>query len=133
MQCPGWCWDGGDGRTGPMTTKVTGPAGLTSRRSPVRAWSSRPSPLRGLRRSLSRARHVSRTGVGGTVSRDCHRRCRTTSHSGGDGLTGGVGGTVLGRHSQARCGVDSSLTRTHANISALNVPVEGAGMEVAGP
>jgi hypothetical protein len=25
MQCPGWCWDGGDGRTGLMATEVTGP------------------------------------------------------------------------------------------------------------
>jgi hypothetical protein len=99
MQCPRWCWDGGDGRTRPMVTEVTGPAGLTSRRSPVRAWSSRPSPLRGLLRPLSRARRVNRTGVGGT-----------TSHSGGDGLTGEVGGTVSGRDSQARRGVDSSLT-----------------------
>jgi hypothetical protein len=104
MQCPGWCWDGGDGRTGPMATEVTGLAGLTSRRSPVWAWSSRPSPIRGLRRPLSRARRVSRTGVGGTVSRDCRLPCRTASHSGGDGLTGGVGGTVQGRDSQARRG-----------------------------
>jgi hypothetical protein len=84
MQCPGWCWDGGDGRTGPMATEVTGPAGLTSRRSPVRAWTSRSSSLRGLRRPLSRVRHVGRTGVGGTVPRDYRRPCRTASHSGGD-------------------------------------------------
>jgi hypothetical protein len=40
------------------------------------------------------------------------RPYRTAPHSGGDGLTGGVGGTVSGRDSQARqgCGVDSSLT-----------------------
>jgi hypothetical protein len=99
MQCLGWCRDGGDGRTGPMATEVTGPTGLMSRRSPVRAWSSRPSPFRGLRRPLSRAWRVSRTGVGVTVSRDCRRPCRTASHSGGDGLTGGVGGTVPGRDS----------------------------------
>jgi hypothetical protein len=73
MQCPGWCWDSGDGRTGPMTTEVTGPAGLTSRCSPVWARSSRLSPLRGLRRPLSWAQRVSRTGVGGTVSRDCRQ------------------------------------------------------------
>jgi hypothetical protein len=102
MQCPGWRWDGGDGRTGPMATEVIGPAGLTSRRCPVRAWSSRPSSLRGLHRPLSRARRVNRTGVGGTVPRDCRRPCRTASHSGGDGLTGGVGGTVPGRDSQVR-------------------------------
>jgi hypothetical protein len=104
MQCPGWCCDGREGRTGPMATEVTGLAGLISQRSLVRAWSSRLSPLRGLRRPLSRARHVSRMGVGGTVSRDCRLACRTASHSGGDGLTGGVGGTVPMRDSQARRG-----------------------------
>jgi hypothetical protein len=70
MQCPGWCRDGGDGRTGPTATEVTGPAGLTSRRSPGQAWNRRPSPLRGFRRPISRARRISRTRVGGTVSRD---------------------------------------------------------------
>jgi hypothetical protein len=45
MQCPGWCRDGGDGRTGPMATEVTSPAGLTSRRSPRQVWNRRPSPL----------------------------------------------------------------------------------------
>jgi hypothetical protein len=133
MQFLGWCWGGGDGRTGLMATEVIGHAGLTSRRSPVRAWSSRPSSLRGLRRPLSRARHVGRIGVGGTASRDCCWPCRTASHSGGDGLTGGVGGTVLGRDSQALRGVDSSLTRAPANVSALNAPVGGAGMEATGP
>jgi hypothetical protein len=133
MQCPGWCWDGADGRTEPMATEVTGPAGPTSRRSPVWAWSSRPSSLRGLRRPLSRARRVGHTGVGGTVPRDYRWPCRTTSHSGGDGLTGGVGGTVPGRDSQARRGVDSSLTWAPANVSALNAPVGGAGIEAAGP
>jgi hypothetical protein len=132
MQCPGWCWDSGDGRTGPMATEVTGPAGLTSRRSPVRAWSSRPSPLRGLRHPLSRARCISRTGVGGIVSRDCCRPCRKTSHSGGDGFTGGVGRIVPGRDSQACRGVDLSLTWAPANVSALNAPIGGAGMEAAG-
>jgi hypothetical protein len=133
MQCPGWRWDGGDDCTGPTATEVTGPASLTSRRSPVRAWSSHPSPLRGLRRPHSRARRVSRTGVGGTVSQDCHRPCRTVSHSGGDGLTGGVGGTMLGRDSQVRRGVDSSLTWAPTNVSALNAPVGGAGTEAARP
>jgi hypothetical protein len=87
-----------------MATEVTGLAGLTSQRSLVRAWSSRLSPLRGLRRPLLRVRHVSRVGVGGTVSRDCRLACRTVSHSGGDGLTWGVGGTVPMRDSQARRG-----------------------------
>jgi hypothetical protein len=40
---------------------------------------------------------------------------------------------VPGRDSQARCGVDSSLNWAPANVSALNAPVGGAGMEVAGP
>jgi hypothetical protein len=76
MQCPGWCLDGGDGRTGPMATEVTGSAVLTSRRSPGQTWKrclSRRShgvPLRGFRRPLSRARCVNRTRVDGTVSRD---------------------------------------------------------------
>jgi hypothetical protein len=125
--------DGGDGRTGPMATEVTGPAGPTSRRSSVQVWSSRPSSLRGLRRPLSRVRHVDRTGVGGSVTRDCRWPCRIASHSGGDGLTGGVGGTVPGRDSQARRGIDSSLTRAPAHVSAFNAPVGGAGMEATSP
>jgi hypothetical protein len=40
---------------------------------------------------------------------------------------------VPGRDSQARSGVDSPLTWTPANVSALNVPTGGAGMEAAGP
>jgi hypothetical protein len=59
--------------------KVTGLASPTSRRTPVRAWSNRQSSLRGLHRPLSRARHVGRTGVGGTVPRDCRRPCRTVA------------------------------------------------------
>jgi hypothetical protein len=70
MQCPGWCWDDGDGRTGPMVTEVTGPAGLTSQRGHEQAWNRRSSPLRGFRRPLSRACRIGRTRVGGTVSRD---------------------------------------------------------------
>jgi hypothetical protein len=54
VQWPGWRCDGGDGRTGPMATEVTAPTGLTSWRSPVWAWSSRSSSLRGLRRPFSR-------------------------------------------------------------------------------
>jgi hypothetical protein len=56
-------------------------------------------------------------------------------HSGGDGLTGGVGRTALGRDSQGRQGhgVDSSLTWAPANVSALNAHVEGAGTEAASP
>jgi hypothetical protein len=47
MQCPGWCCDGGNGRTGPTATEVIGPAGLTSRRSPGQAWNRRSSPFEG--------------------------------------------------------------------------------------
>jgi hypothetical protein len=46
MQCPGWCRDGRDGRTGPTTTEMTSPAGLTSRRNPGQAWNRRSSPSR---------------------------------------------------------------------------------------
>jgi hypothetical protein len=69
VQCPGWRWDGGVGHTGPLVTEATGPAGLMSQRSPGQAWSRRPSPLRGLRRPLSRARRVSRT----EWAIQCHR------------------------------------------------------------
>jgi hypothetical protein len=68
------------------------------------------SSLRGLRCPFSRVRHVDRTGVGGIVPRGCCWPYRTASHSGGDGLTGGVGGAVPRRDSQAHRGVDSSLT-----------------------
>jgi hypothetical protein len=47
IKCPGWRWGGGDSCTGPTATEMTGPASLTSQRSPVRAWSSRPSLLEG--------------------------------------------------------------------------------------
>jgi hypothetical protein len=36
-ECPGWRRNGGDGRTRPTATEVTGPAGLTSRCSPQQA------------------------------------------------------------------------------------------------
>jgi hypothetical protein len=133
MQWPGWRRNGGDGRTGPMVTEVTGPAGPTSQHSPMRAWSSRLPPIRGLRRHFSRVRHDSRTGVGGTVPRGHCRPCCTASHSGGDGLSGGVGGAVPERDSHARRGTDSPLTRAPVNVSALNPPVGEAGMEAAGP
>jgi hypothetical protein len=125
MQWPGWRRDGRNGRTWLMATEVTAPTGLTPRCSPVRAWSIRSSPLRGLRRPFSRVRRVGRTGVGGTVPRSCCWPCRTASHCGRDGLTGGVGGAVSGRDSQARRGMDSSLTWVPANVSALNPPVGG--------
>jgi hypothetical protein len=110
MQWSGWRCNGGDGRTGPMATEVTTPTGLTSRRSPVQAWSSHSSSLRGLSRSLSRVRRVGHTGVGGTVPRSCCWPCRTVLHNGGDGLAGGVGGAVPRHDSQARRGTDSPLT-----------------------
>jgi hypothetical protein len=40
---------------------------------------------------------------------------------------------VPGRDSQTRSGVDSPLTWAPANVSALNAPAGGAGMEAAGP
>jgi hypothetical protein len=69
MQWPGWRYGGGDGRIGLMATEVTAAAGLTSRRRPVRAQSSRASSLRGFCRPFSRVRCAGRTGVGGTVPR----------------------------------------------------------------
>jgi hypothetical protein len=66
------------------------------------------------------------------VPRGCCWPCHTASHSGVDGLTGGVGGAVPGRDSQACRGMDSSLTWEPANVSASNPPVGGAGMEAAG-
>jgi hypothetical protein len=133
VQWPGWRCDGGDGRTGPMVTEVTAPTVLTSRRSPVRAWSSRSSSLRALCRPFLRLRRVGCTGVSGIVPRGCCWLCRTASHSGGDGLAGGVGGAVPGCDSQARRGMVSSLTRAPANVGALNPPVGGAGMEAVCP
>jgi hypothetical protein len=55
------------------------------------------------------------------------------SHNGGDGLARIVGGAVPGHDSQARSGADSPLTWTPTNVSALNAPSGGAGMEAAGP
>jgi hypothetical protein len=49
----------------------------------------------------SRARRVSRTGVGGTTSRSRPQPHRIAPHSGGDGLTQGVGETAPGRDSRA--------------------------------
>jgi hypothetical protein len=40
---------------------------------------------------------------------------------------------VPGRDSQARRGVDSSLTCAPANVSALNAPIGEAGREAVGP
>jgi hypothetical protein len=57
------------------------------------------------------------------------------SHSGGDGLTGGVGGAAPGRDSRAchRRGVDSSLTLAPASVRALNAPIGGVGTGAASP
>jgi hypothetical protein len=67
----------------------------------------------------SRARRVSRTGVGGTASRSRHWPYRTVPHSGGDGLPQGVGETAPGRDSRvvpgswrASCGVRKLNART---------------------
>jgi hypothetical protein len=45
----------------------------------------------------------------------------------------GVSGAVPGHDSQTRSGVDSPLTWTPADVSALNAPAGGAGMEAVGP
>jgi hypothetical protein len=115
-----------------MALEVTCPP--AGRHGVVLAWvrRSRSPSLRGLCRPFSRVRRVDRTGVGGTVPRGCCWPCRTASHSGGDGLVGGVGGAVPGRDSQARRGIDSSLTQAPVNVSALNPPVGGASMEAVG-
>jgi hypothetical protein len=64
-QRPAWCGSGGDGRTRLTATGMTDPAGLTSRCGPVKALKI----FKGVAGPPSRVRHVSRTGVGGTVSR----------------------------------------------------------------
>jgi hypothetical protein len=40
---------------------------------------------------------------------------------------------VPGRDSQARRGADSSLTSAPKNVSALNAPAGGVGMDAVGP
>jgi hypothetical protein len=126
MQWPGWRHDGGDGRTGPMATEVTAPTGPTSRCRPVPVRNSRVSPLRGFYRPFSRVRRVGRTGVGGSAT----GLLLTMPHS--VAQRRGVSEAVPGRDSQARCGVDSPLTRAPANVSALNAPAGGEGVEAAG-
>jgi hypothetical protein len=69
LQCLGWCYSGGDGRTGPMVTEGTRLTSLASWRCPGRAQSRRLSPFRGFRRLSLRVRHADRTKVGSTVSR----------------------------------------------------------------
>jgi hypothetical protein len=110
---------------------VTGPAGLTSRRSPGQAWNRRPPPSRVSPSYFEgAARQPYESGWHSVIG-----LTPTTPHSGGDGLTGGVGGTSSGRDPQA-CqgrGVDSSLTWVPANVIALNAPVGGASTEAASP
>jgi hypothetical protein len=77
-----------------------------SRRPDVTAWScvvieKAFAPIRGFRRTPSRARRVSRMKLGGTVPRGWHRPLRTVLYSDGDGLPQGVGGTAPGCDSQA--------------------------------
>jgi hypothetical protein len=108
--------------------EVTAPTGPTSRRSPLRVWSRRASPLQGLCRPFSRVRRVGRTGVGGTVPQGL---LLTTPHS--VAQRRGVGGAVPGRDFQACRGMDSPLTRAPACVSALNAPAGVVGVEVAGP
>jgi hypothetical protein len=135
MQCPEWCRDGGDGRTGPTATEVTGSAGLTSRRSPGQAWNRRPSPFEGstvlFRGCDASAVREWAAQCNGTAAGHA-AQCRTVA---GMASPGGVGGTASGRDSLA-CqgrGVDSSLTWAPANVRALNASVGGAGMGAASP
>jgi hypothetical protein len=57
------------------------------------------------------------------------------SYSGGDGLTGRVGGTASGHDSQAcqRRGADSSLTWALACVIKLKTPAGGVGTGAASP
>jgi hypothetical protein len=63
-------------------------AGMASRRSSVMTWPCKfmRKWFEGVAGPPSRALRVSRTGVGGAVSRGWHRPCRTVPHSGGDGF-----------------------------------------------
>jgi hypothetical protein len=125
LQCPRWSHRAdGDGGDRPHWPDVMTQSCASAEQASV--------PLRGFHHPFSRVRRTGRTRVGGTVPRGCCRPCCTASYSGGDGLSGGVGGAVPGHDSQARRGTDSPLTWALANVSALNPPVGGAGMEVAG-
>jgi hypothetical protein len=77
VQWSGWRHDGGDGRIGPTVTEVTAPAGLTSRRRPVRSRSSRASslPFRGCSAPAVRKWVVQCYGV----VADHAAQCRTTA------------------------------------------------------
>jgi hypothetical protein len=134
MQCPGWCWrwrgwphrtdgDGGDWPRRPSFTALSLCGGSIVARLPFEG-------------STVLFRGCGELAVWEWVAQ-CHRvvarPCRTTSHSGGDGLTGGVGRAVPGRDSQARRGMGSSLTWAPANVSALNPPIGGPGMEAVDP
>jgi hypothetical protein len=54
LQCLGWQYNGGDGRTGPELAEETRSTSPTSRRRPVWARSRCPYPFRGFRRPPSR-------------------------------------------------------------------------------
>jgi hypothetical protein len=54
LQCSGWQYNGGDGRTGLELVEETNSTSPTSRRCPVRARGRCPYPFRGFRRPLSR-------------------------------------------------------------------------------
>jgi hypothetical protein len=81
-QCPAWGCTRGGGR---LQLTV---AGMAPRRPIVTTWPCKVTGKHseGAAGPPSRARHVSRTGVGGAASRGCHRPRRTVSQSGGDGF-----------------------------------------------
>jgi hypothetical protein len=54
LQCSGWLYSGGDGRTGSELAEATRSTSPTSRRRPVRARGRHLYPFRGFRRPLSR-------------------------------------------------------------------------------
>jgi hypothetical protein len=63
-------------------------AGMASRRPNASTYPCKVTgkQIKGAAGPPSRARRVSRTGVGGAASRDWHRPRRTVPHSGGDGF-----------------------------------------------
>jgi hypothetical protein len=80
---------------------------MASRRPSITTWPCKVTGkhFEGVAGPPLRARHVSRTGVGGAASRGWHRPCCTVPHSGGDGFPLGSWCNRTGRESQARDGV----------------------------
>jgi hypothetical protein len=102
LQCPGWRRDGGDGHTGLMVTEGMRP---TSRHDPMRARNRRLPPSRVPPSSFEGA--VLRTYESGRHSvAELTLPYRIVSYSGGDRLTGRVGGTAP-RYDSQTCQKDS--------------------------